>query len=606
MTEGTLRPQSTLRDYLIKRVLGRGSFGVTYLAERITNHYAVAIKEYFPMQIASRDSDGSTVNVAQSSRGEGTEEFQSGLDDFLEESRTLGGFHSPHIVEVVDTFEHNGTAYMVMKYEEGGTLEYYLKSHQEPLKESQILAIFMPLLEGLKTIHAKWLLHRDIKPENIYIRKDESPLLIDFGTARHAISAKRGGMTEYITPGYAPPEQYDRNADHGPWTDIYAVGATMYYCVTRIKPYEGRSRTGDKDPVIPAGQAAPAMYNKDLLDIIDWMMKPNYQERPQSVEDVLQRLQGLKGALDAGEVEVEQPEAKQKPKTPVAKESPTRRADDEKTEKIDPTLLEQQPKSIPRAPLIAVGLVSLALIIGGGFWYQQKQSADATLLAAATEKARLETELAAPERAQLEAEEAAQLAAEEQARIEKELAVREQARLEAEQEANRLAAETLARREKELAAREQAQLESEQEATRLAAENARIAAEREKALTERLAKEQSNNATATIVFYREWKLVGVGTPVDFLHAGTQIGTLSNKSYFIYRSPTGGQTFRASEIQNGDTAITIELEPNQTYYVDYDIFSDTKPSSLLQVGETEGLATIRNNKLINNGSYQLAE
>lgn len=306
MAENTLKPQTTIRDYLIKRVLGRGSFGVTYLAEKVLDHYAVAIKEYFPVQFAYRDKDGATVNVAKSSQG-GNQDFQSGLDKFLEESRTLGAFQSPHIVQVVDTFEHNGTAYMVMKYEEGGTLSHYLKSHQEPLRESQIFAIFMPLLEGLRTIHAKWLLHRDIKPENIYIRKDGSPLLIDFGTARHALSAKHGGMTEYLTPGYAPPEQYDRNADHGPWTDIYAVGATMYYCVTRITPYEGRFRTGDKDPVISAIQAAPAMYNNALLEIIDWMMDPDYQKRPQSVEEVLLRMESLRDSLDSetGEIKIE-------------------------------------------------------------------------------------------------------------------------------------------------------------------------------------------------------------------------------------------------------------------------------------------------------------
>lgn len=294
MTEHTLKPQTPLRDYVIKRVLGRGSFGVTYLAEKITEHFAVAIKEYFPVSVALRGDDGTTVNVSDSEPG-GGEEFQSGLEKFLEESRTLGGLKSPHIVQVVDTFEHNGTAYMVMKYEEGGTLNRYLESHQQPLKEEQIFSVFIPLLEGLRTIHAKWLLHRDIKPENIYIRKDGSPLLIDFGTARHALSAKHGGMTEYLTPGFAPPEQYDRNADHGPWTDIYAVGATMYYCVTRIKPYEGRFRTGGNDPVISATQAAPAMYDDELLETIDWMMNPDYQLRPHSVEEVLLRLQELQG-----------------------------------------------------------------------------------------------------------------------------------------------------------------------------------------------------------------------------------------------------------------------------------------------------------------------
>ena len=289
MSGEPLKPQTTVRDYAIKRVLGRGSFGITYLAEHVNEHFAVAIKEYFPVDYAQRDLDGTTVNASEPSEDHDGG-FQSGLDRFLEESRTLGSFNNPHIVRVVDTFELNGTAYMVMQYEEGGTLARYLKAHQEPLKPEQILSIFIPVLEGLRAIHAKWLLHRDIKPDNIYIRKDGSPLLIDFGTARHALSSKKGGMTEYLTPGFAPPEQYDRKADHGPWTDVYAAGATMYYCVTRITPYEGRFRSAGSDPVMPAVQAAPAFYDRALLEIIDWMMKPEYGERPQSVDDVLDRL----------------------------------------------------------------------------------------------------------------------------------------------------------------------------------------------------------------------------------------------------------------------------------------------------------------------------
>lgn len=307
VTDKALKPQTKLGDYAIKRVLGRGAFGITYLAERVGKHVAVAIKEYFPDEFAERDSDGTTVNPSRPSDSPG-QDFQSGLDKFLEESRVLGSFRSPHIVQVVDTFELNGTAYMVMQYEEGGTLARYLHAHQTPMEEGRILSIFVPILEGLRSIHAKWLLHRDIKPENIYIRKGGSPLLIDFGTARHALSVKHGGMTEYLTPGFAPPEQYDRHADHGPWTDIYAVGATMYYCVTRITPAEGRFRSVDNDPVMPALQAAPKFYDEHLLKVIDWMMMPDANSRPQSVEEVLERLQPLEDgeaqAIDEGRDEL--------------------------------------------------------------------------------------------------------------------------------------------------------------------------------------------------------------------------------------------------------------------------------------------------------------
>ena len=292
MPNQALKRQTEVRGYVIRRVLGQGSYGITYLADDTKNNRAVAIKEYFPARFASRDSDNLNVLASQPASTD-VEDFDSGLEKFLEESKTLQGFHDKHIVRVLDVFEDNGTAYMVMEYEEGGTLSLLLKAHQEPMSEAEILSIFIPLLEGLRTVHAKWFLHRDIKPDNIYIRKSGSPLFIDFGTARHAVSAKRGGMTEYLTPGFAPPEQYNRQADHGPWTDVYALGATMYYCVTRVVPYEGRFRVVGNDPVVSAVQFAPKIYSEELLKVIDWMMLPDYKQRPQSVDEVLRRLRSL-------------------------------------------------------------------------------------------------------------------------------------------------------------------------------------------------------------------------------------------------------------------------------------------------------------------------
>jgi formylglycine-generating enzyme required for sulfatase activity/serine/threonine protein kinase len=296
MTSQPLKPQATIREYVVLRVLGKGSYGITYLATDTKNNRPVAIKEYFPMRFAQRDEDG--IVTATQAGSDDVEDFDSGLNRFLEEAATLAGFHDENIVEVFDWFQYNGTAYVVMRYEEGGTLSRYLAAHKELLRESQILGIFVPLLKGLRAVHAKWFLHRDIKPENIYIRKNGHPLLIDFGTARHAGSAKHGGMTAYLTPGFAPPEQYDRSGDHGPWTDIYALGATMYYCITRITPSDGGDRyvsllRSGVDPVTPATQAAPSMYSKELLEVIDWMMAPDHTKRPQSVDEVLFRLTAL-------------------------------------------------------------------------------------------------------------------------------------------------------------------------------------------------------------------------------------------------------------------------------------------------------------------------
>lgn len=298
MNEDILKPETSLGKYAIKRLLGRGTFGVTYLAERLNPYLTVAIKEYFPLDFARRQKDGTTVNPR--STGAGGDDFNTGLKKFLEESRVLGQFESPHIVRVVDTFELNGTAYMVMHYEEGGTLDQLLANRSQPLTESEVLSIFIPVLEGLKDIHATWYVHRDIKPNNIYIRSDGSPLLIDFGATRDALAVKRGGMTEYLTPGFAPAEQYDRTQDQGPWTDIYAVGATMYYCVTRITPPDGRERAIGGETMMSAINAAPAFYQPRLLEIIDWMMAPRAADRPQSADTVLSHLRTLREDINSG------------------------------------------------------------------------------------------------------------------------------------------------------------------------------------------------------------------------------------------------------------------------------------------------------------------
>ena len=301
MNDDILKPETIIREYVIKRVLGRGAFGVTYLANHINDQRAVAIKEYFPNDFAARDKDGAVVNASTKHAGK-IQEFQTGLEKFLEESRILSDFDSPHIVRVLDTFELNGTAFMVMQFEEGGTLAAYLQSHAKPLDETEILSILIPVLKGLKDVHARWLIHRDIKPDNIYIRRDGSPLLIDFGTARHALAGKKGGMTAYLTPGFAPPEQYGRHEDHGPWTDVYAVGATMYYCMTRIVPPDGQGRM-PHDPMMPAVRAAPAFYDKELLEIVDWMMSPATDLRPKGVDEVLARLK----RFESQGVETDQP-----------------------------------------------------------------------------------------------------------------------------------------------------------------------------------------------------------------------------------------------------------------------------------------------------------
>ena len=198
-------PQGTrIRDFEFHRVLGHGGFGMTYLGWNLALDIPVAIKEYLPGDLATREQDLSV--VPQSSQA--ASDFQWGLERFLDEARTLARFQHPNIVRVHHFFEAHSTAYIAMDYVEGETLSAYL-TRKGPLQEAEIKGILYPLLSALEVVHRADFLHRDIKPGNIVLRdSDGSPVLLDFGAARQAIGAKSRSVTSIVTPGYAPIEQY--------------------------------------------------------------------------------------------------------------------------------------------------------------------------------------------------------------------------------------------------------------------------------------------------------------------------------------------------------------------------------------------------------------
>jgi serine/threonine protein kinase len=270
-----LQPGSSLHEYRVDRVLGSGGFGVTYLATDTNLNAHVAIKEYLPSEVATRLPDQSVQPRAHKMR----DMFEWGLKRFIEESRTLATFHHPAIVRVLRFFEANNTAYMVMEFVSGDPLNGWIKSYR-PLPQDNLLGIVSPLLEGLDVVHKTGFLHRDIKPGNVYIREDGKPVLLDFGAAR----ATRGAAdaTSVLSPGFAPFEQYS-NGNQGPWTDIYALGAVLYWMVTGNKPPESIARVR-KDLMVPAVEAGSKdLYSLSLLSAIDWSLKLNEDERPQTV-----------------------------------------------------------------------------------------------------------------------------------------------------------------------------------------------------------------------------------------------------------------------------------------------------------------------------------
>lgn len=286
-TEGgdvaALVPGQTVLEYRIDKMLGGGGFGITYLAQDVNLQLPVAIKEYFPGDLAVRAADLS-VSVRSS---ENKAQFQWGLERFLDEARALASFRHPNIVRVLRYFKENGTAYIVMEYESGDPLKRWL-TKQPALDQQALLKIIYPLMDGLEAVHRVNFLHRDIKPDNIYIRADGTPVLLDFGAARRVTGNQ--DMTNIVSPGFAPFEQYHSKGHQGPWTDVYSLGAVMYWMTTGHKPMESASRVREDSMPKAADTASAVVFGAPLLRAIDWAMTPNETQRPQDVAALRQAL----------------------------------------------------------------------------------------------------------------------------------------------------------------------------------------------------------------------------------------------------------------------------------------------------------------------------
>jgi serine/threonine protein kinase len=266
-------------DYRIERVLGAGGFGVTYLADEIALARLVTIKEYFPSDIAAR-----TAGIEAAPRSHDcASDYRWGLDRFIEEAQTLAKFDHTNIVRVYRYFRANNTGYMVLHFEEGQSLKNWLKSLGRAPRQNELDGIIPPLLDALELIHKSDFLHRDIAPDNIIIRKSGDPVLIDFGSARGEIASHTKTVSALVKPGYSPYEQYSETSRRqGPWTDIYALGATLYHAVTGKRPPDAPSRMV-KDEIVPVRDAALSSYRAGFLKAIDRALQLNIESRPQSI-----------------------------------------------------------------------------------------------------------------------------------------------------------------------------------------------------------------------------------------------------------------------------------------------------------------------------------
>jgi serine/threonine protein kinase len=287
--ENALPPGTQLDEFTIEHVLGGGGFSIVYLASPNAGGPGVVIKEYMPSSMATRNDNMSVVPATEQLN----DRFAHGRRLFFQEASTLTTLKHPNIVNVINFFRDNGTVYMVMEYEEGVNMQAYIKKHKGNLSEEFIMAVFLPLLNGLQMIHSKGLLHLDIKPSNIHLRSGANPLLLDFGAVHEIMQTRQFQPNQVITPGFSPIEQLDPGGYVGPWTDIYAIGATMRACLEGVSPPASPARR-EQDTLRPATAAFKKKYSHHLLAAVDWAMEVDPLLRPQSVENLIDAINGKK------------------------------------------------------------------------------------------------------------------------------------------------------------------------------------------------------------------------------------------------------------------------------------------------------------------------
>ena len=229
--------------YFVGTVLGEGGFGITYKGWDLQNNTKVAIKEYFPAGLVTRDTSHGGANTVQSISGQMRTHYQAGLQKYENEARCLMDLKgTAGIVNILNFFHENATAYIIMEFIEGMTLRDYLSLNGGSLSEQKVLEMFRPLMYSLDAVHRAGIVHRDISPDNILVQPDGGLKLIDFGAARQSTGSATQSMTVILKHGYAPEEQYRSRSKQGPFTDVYAISATLYKVLTGITPVDSMSR----------------------------------------------------------------------------------------------------------------------------------------------------------------------------------------------------------------------------------------------------------------------------------------------------------------------------------------------------------------------------
>ena len=280
-------PTGTIIDcYSIVKTIGSGGFSLIYLAEDEDTQERVVIKEYLPKKTATR-KNSTRVNVIGGEKQWNA--FHQGRKLFYQEAKTLATMKHPNVVRVRNFFLANGTAYLVMDYEPGKNLGSYIKQRGGGLSTRFIMTVFPPILDALSLIHSRNQLHLDIKPGNIHLRPGGNPLLLDFGAVHCYAKSPNMKTSQVVTAGFSPLEQYYASGHIGPWSDVYAIGATMRACIEGKPPPPAVKRHA-KEVMPAAANRFKRRYPAYLLEAMDWAMEVDPLLRPQNAGDLLKAL----------------------------------------------------------------------------------------------------------------------------------------------------------------------------------------------------------------------------------------------------------------------------------------------------------------------------
>jgi len=285
----TLQPGTPLQGgkYVIQRVIGQGGFGNTYVAIHTSFNETCAVKEFFMKGVNERDEHSTMVRVSNSSN---MSDYEKQREKFKKEAMRLYRLTNQHIVKVHDLFDENGTSYYVMDYIDGESLKERLKRTGQPMSEAQVLDILDQVLDALQTVHAKGLWHLDLKPANIMQDRGGTVRLIDFGASKQLDADKGGAMSTSAvtyTNGYAPREQIEMRYEIlGPWTDFYALGATLFNLLTGVHPPIPGVIDDDTTPDKRVALPMPSSVSQRMRDLVLWLMKTHRKERPQNVQQI--------------------------------------------------------------------------------------------------------------------------------------------------------------------------------------------------------------------------------------------------------------------------------------------------------------------------------